>query len=353
MADTPSRSEPDPTVAAQATRRPGTDTRPPAAVRHLVVDVSAEGQRLDNFLVRTCKGVPKSRLYRIIRSGEVRVNGGRAAPETRLAPGDTVRLPPLRMGDSEASAARAASAPPMQPVVVFEDAALLVIDKPAGLAVHGGSGLSHGVIEGLRAARPQSPFLELAHRIDRDTSGLLVLAKRRSALTALHAAWRDGHVDKRYVAIVEGRWPLRSRTLDAPLLRTLNSAGERRVHVDATRGQPAVTRVTGVRVAGSAPLPLPDGPACGPLTLVDVRIETGRTHQIRVHLQQAGTPIVGDDKYGDFAFNRAMSRAGWRRLFLHARALALAHPLTGEPLRFEAAVPAAFDQMLDWREAAR
>ena len=332
---------------AASARREGPPAR--ADVRHLIVDeASGTGQRLDNFLVRHCKGVPKSHIYQLIRSGQVRVNGKRCKADDRLAEGDAVRVPPMRLALGPGGVAGGATGPeagnatayvpPAEFPVVFEDEALLVVDKPPGVAVHGGSGVAHGVIERLRAARPQARFLELAHRLDRETSGVLLLGKKRAALLSLHQQLRERLTDKRYVAIVLGRWPLRTKTVRFPLLRYLTLEGERRVRVQVG-GQEAVSRVTGLQHVELAGL--------GLFTLLEVRLETGRTHQIRVHLAHSGFPIVGDDKYGDFELNRLMQRAGFRRMFLHARSIELHHPVDGRPLRLCAAMPAEFQAMLD------
>lgn len=315
----------------------GTPPTAPAA-RIEAVDDGADGQRLDNFLARLCKGVPKSHLYRLIRSGQVRVNGARADADRRLALGDRVRVPPVRMSAQVTAAERAA--PPQWRrrgealPIVHEDDALLVLDKPAGTAVHGGSGVSAGAIELVRAARPAQRFLELVHRLDRDTSGLLVIAKTRVALVALHAQWRARLPSKHYLAVVFGRVGSRERLLDAPLRRFVSASGERRVTVDEAEGREASTRLRGLahgEVAG-----------VGTVSLVSVEILTGRTHQIRVHLAQAGYPIVGDVKYGDYARNRELGPGPARRLFLHAHRLRFRHPVSGTMLEFESIVPAAF-----------
>ncbi|MBP8310127.1 MAG: RluA family pseudouridine synthase [Burkholderiaceae bacterium] len=297
------------------------------------------GQRLDNFLLRHYRNVPKSHLYRLIRSGQVRINGSRCHPDDRLVEGDRVRIPPIQVPEPAAGSAVVPGvvAPPLSLPVLFEDEVLLVVDKPEGLAVHGGSGVAHGVIERLRAARPQSRFLELAHRIDRETSGVLVLSKKRQALVSLHAQWRERVTGKRYLAIVRGRWPLRTKTLNQPLQRYLTPEGERRVCVHA-EGQEAISRVTGVRRLAL--------PALGEFTLVRVDIETGRTHQIRVHLAHAGFPILGDDKYGDFPLNRQLTRLGHRRMFLHAAELDISHPVGGRRLRLISPTPQAFEAFM-------
>ena len=321
-------------------------------MRHLRVTDAHDGQRLDNFLAAVCRGVPKSRLYRIIRSGEVRINGGRASAERRVQAGDDVRLPPLRASapvvaahSTVAPAARGATgahAPwitPLELPIVLEDDWLIVADKPAGLAVHGGSGIAAGAIERLRAARPDARFLELVHRLDRDTSGLLLIAKKRSALTGLHAQLREGRVRKRYQAIVLGAWPDAWRTMQYPLHKYLTPEGERRVAVQAD-GMAARTRARRI-----AALRLP---GLGEFSLVDVELDTGRTHQIRVHMMHAGAPIAGDDKYGDFDMNRRLSRAGFRRMFLHAHALRFAHPADPErAVALQSALPAEFRSFLE------
>ncbi|MEI2417258.1 RluA family pseudouridine synthase [Orrella sp. JC864] len=299
-----------------------------------MVEVSAEhaGQRLDNFLLRECKGVPKSHLYKAIRGGQVRVNKGRASAETRLAGGDVVRIPPLRLPDP----GQPRPVPGTEFPVVYEDEALLVVDKPAGVAVHGGSGVSFGVIEQLRAARPAQPFLELAHRLDRETSGLLMLAKNRRALLALHEMLREGRGRKRYYALVEGDWVNDRQHIRLPLLKWTTRSGERRVRVDEA-GQFAHTVVTLQRRYGA-------------FSLVQAELRTGRTHQIRVHLAASGFPIVGDDKYGRDATRHAFAQQGFARMFLHAFSLEMDHPLGAEPLHLRAELPAACQAVLDQLE---
>jgi 23S rRNA pseudouridine955/2504/2580 synthase len=296
------------------------------SVARIEVGDDAAGQRIDNFLTRLLKGVPKSHVYRILRSGEVRLNGKRVGPDARLTRGDLVRVPPVRIAEP----ARTGPAPPREPAIVFEDDHLLVVDKPAGLAVHGGSGLSHGLIESLRAARPHQPFLELAHRLDRDTSGLLLVAKRRPALVALHAMLREGTIDKRYELLVRGRWRDEKRTVRLALHKFATREGERRVRVDEGIGREAVTTFRRLRTWRSVD---------PPLALLEAELLTGRTHQIRVHLAHLGFPLAGDDKYGDFAWNRELARHGLKRMFLHAARLALAHPVTLAPLRLESPLP--------------
>jgi 23S rRNA pseudouridine955/2504/2580 synthase len=328
---------PPPEMAATAPAT--TAVLPPGAgVRHVTVDEAGAGQRLDNFLLRTLKGAPKTLVYRIIRSGEVRVNKGRAGADTRLAAGDDVRVPPLRLAQREAPAVPAREFP-----VLYEDEHLLAVDKPAGVAVHGGSGVSFGVIEQLRRARPQARFLELVHRLDKETSGVLLLAGRRSALTHLQDQFRARRTDKTYLALVAGRWPAQLKVIDVPLHKYLDAAGERRVRAvtpESDEGRRSITLVR-VRQAGAD------------FSLLEVTIKTGRTHQIRVHLAHAGHPIAGDPKYGDFALNKALARgervAGVKfdRMFLHAAHLAVDHPATGERLVFEAPLPADCTALLE------
>jgi 23S rRNA pseudouridine955/2504/2580 synthase len=310
-------------------------TAPPRPdVRQVVIDDAHAGQRLDNFLLGELKGVPKSHVYRIVRSGEVRVNKGRVPPEHRLAQGDLVRIPPVR------TAARDAPdpAPPQEFPILFEDDALLAIDKPAGVAVHGGSGVDFGVIERLRSARPQARLLELVHRIDRETSGVLLIACKRSALTAMHAAMRDGRVRKRYLAIVAGDWSGPPRALRFPLHKYVTDAGDRRVVV-RDGGQTA-----GTRVRARARL---THPRLGPMTLVEADLETGRTHQIRVHLAHVGHPLLGDEKYGDFDLNKALDKQGHKRMFLHAFQVSFQHPSGVGDVRLEAPLPRAFERLIE------
>jgi 23S rRNA pseudouridine955/2504/2580 synthase len=290
-------------------------------VTWLEVGEEGEAQRIDNFLLRRLKGVPKSHVYRVLRSGEVRVNSGRVKADYRLKLGDRVRLPPVRV----AKPALKGFIRPIEFPLVFEDPSLLVIDKPSGVAVHGGSGVSHGVIEALRAARPEAKLLELVHRLDRDTSGLLVIAKKRSALVELHRMLRDGEVEKVYIAVVKGVPKEKHFDIKDALHKYLNAKGERRVAVKEG-GMEAVTRV---KVLGSK----------GNLSVLQLRLMTGRTHQIRVHLAHAGLPVLGDDKYGDFEFNRALARQGVKRLFLHARRLGFRHPIDGKAMKLESPLP--------------
>ena len=298
-------------------------------VSWLTVGAEAEGQRIDNFLVRTLKGVPKSHIYRILRSGEVRVNRGRVGPDARLASGDVVRIPPVRTAMPQTSGGRRAAPRSFKPTILYEDEALLAVDKPAGLAVHGGSGVSLGLIEQLRAARPDASFLELAHRLDRETSGVLLVAKKRSSLTSLHGQLRAGDIDKRYLVLVRGPWRGAVRTVDVPLHKFSTREGERRVRVEAS-GRASVTIF---RREKTWPAHVP------PLALLEAELKTGRTHQIRVHLAHIGHALAGDDKYGDFAWNRELAREGLKRMFLHARQLSFRHPASGEVMRVTSPVP--------------
>ncbi len=320
----------------------------------LTVDENGSDQRLDNYLMRQLKGVPKTHIYRIIRSGEVRINKGRASADTRVQVGDVLRLPPVRVSERAADKAQAMvegaskHVPAKNFAVLFEDAHLLAIDKPAGVAVHGGSGVSFGVIEQLRMARPQAPFLELVHRLDRETSGILLVAKKRSALKHLQAQFRDRETGKTYLALALGQWPSNKKVLDKPLHKYLldtdgakvkgTGEGERRVKVvskDDPDGMPSLTLVkVNSTTAQGAPQPY---------SLLEVTIKTGRTHQIRVHLASEGMPIVGDDKYGDFERNKTLARAtgahSLKRMFLHAWRLQCDHPATGQRMEFHAALP--------------
>jgi 23S rRNA pseudouridine955/2504/2580 synthase len=284
-----------------------------SGVQHLEVAAEEAGQRLDNYLHRRLAGVPRSRIYRVIRKGEVRVNGRRAGPETRLAAEDKVRIPPLRL--PEASAPRRPSADLLARIeraIIHEDERLLVIDKPAGVAVHGGSGVSFGVIEALRALRPEES-LELAHRLDRDTSGLLLVARRGAALRTLHALLREEGLEKRYLTLLRGHWNLGAKRIDVPLHTHTRVGGERTVRA-APSGKPSVSAFRPVQFFGKT------------ATLMEVTLETGRTHQIRVHAQHAGHPVAGDEKYGDAAFNESLRALGLTRMFLHAHSLSFTWP---------------------------
>ena len=323
---------------------------PPASaqVQFLTVGEESAGQRLDNFLIRVLKGVPKTHVYRIIRSGEVRVNKGRASADSRVENGDVVRLPPVRM--SEAAAAKAEKpAPAREFPVLFEDDHLMAIDKPAGVAVHGGSGVSFGVIEQLRQARPQAKFLELVHRLDRETSGILLVAKKRSALTKLQDQFRDRETGKTYLALVAGAWPATRKVIDQPLHKYLQADGERRVKVVGKDDPDGMRSITLVKISERLPFPPGEGAGEGrsEATLLEVTIKTGRTHQIRVHLASSGHPIAGDDKYGDFEWNKALHKQGLKRMFLHAWRLQFDHPATGERIALQAPLPAELHKFTD------
>jgi 23S rRNA pseudouridine955/2504/2580 synthase len=350
---------------------------PPAIKAEFVtVDENSDGQRLDNFLIRQLKGVPKTHVYRIIRSGEVRVNKGRASADTRIAEGDIVRLPPVRVSErmaekTEAMAIEAAKYALTNSLenytdgrkisrtsilkdfpILLEDEHLLAISKPAGVAVHGGSGISFGVIEQLRMARPQAKFLELVHRLDRETSGILLVAKKRSALTNLQNQFRERETGKTYLALVVGAWPANKKVLDKPLHKYLlptkdGSEGERRVKVTTKDDPEGMKSVTLVKVRQ----------AFAGFTLLEVTIKTGRTHQIRVHLASEGHPIVGDDKYGDFELNKALQKpsksknmtqtVALKRMFLHAWRLQLTHPSSAERVELQNELPAELQSFVD------
>ncbi|MDO9419466.1 MAG: RluA family pseudouridine synthase [Herminiimonas sp.] len=318
----------------------------------VTVDADLAGQRLDNFLIRQLKGVPKTHVYRIIRSGEVRINKGRAQADTRVEAGDIVRLPPVRTSERADDKARAMAAlvarhgaassiggfaPSREFPILFEDEHLLAIAKPAGVAVHGGSGVAFGVIEQLRMARPEAKFLELVHRLDRETSGILLIAKKRVALRNLQEQFRERETDKIYLALVSGAWPVNKKVLDEPLQKYLLPDGERRVQVVGKEHPDGMRAVTLVKAKAALSLP---GRV---FTLLEVTLKTGRTHQIRVHLASEGHPIAGDDKYGDFELNKALQKeaagAALKRMFLHAWRLKFTHPSSGKRIDLLAALP--------------
>lgn len=309
------------------------------SVTQAIVSEDDQGQRIDNFLLRVCKGVPKSHVYRIVRSGEIRVNSKRVDASYRLKQGDVLRIPPIRVAQRNDDEIIAGAEFNAELPVIYEDDALLVVDKPAGIAVHGGSGVSFGVIEALRRQRPQSRFLELAHRLDRETSGILLVGKKRSALTALHDMFREGAVgggarttDKRYLVLVKGRWMDPVRHVKLPLFKYLLDSGERRVRV-AEDGKVSHT-VFRLRSRWQH------------YSLLEAELKTGRTHQIRVHLAHLGFPIAGDDKYGDFAFNRELQKNGLKRMFLHAWKIQFSHPLSGNAMSIEAPLPGVLDDFI-------
>lgn len=302
------------------------------------VDEGSAGQRIDNFLAKTLKGVPKSHIYRILRSGEVRVNSKRIDASYKLVMDDVVRIPPIRMAEkSEVAELKPGQTPRFEKHIIFEDDAMLVIDKPAGFAVHGGSGISRGVIEQLRLERPHAKFLELVHRLDRETSGVLMLAKKRSALVQLHDAIRNNQTDKRYLMLVHGDWTEKKKRVNLPLHKYVLPSGERRVSVQED-GQDSET-VFFLRKS------------YGEFSLLEAQLVTGRTHQLRVQLAHLGFPIAGDDKYGDFNVNKIMQKRGLKRMFLHSTETNLKHPLSGERLKLTAPLPAELEKFLKQLEA--
>ena len=306
----------------------------PAKVQQIEAGERGAGQRLDNFLGRILKDVPKTHIFRVIRKGEVRVNGKRAKPDQRLLANDIVRVPPVRTG--AAAPPRKASPAMLETLsgaIIYEDPRLLVINKPAGVAVHGGSGVSFGVIEALRAARPDET-LELVHRIDRDTSGLLLIARKPAALRTLHALMRDGKVEKRYLALVKGKWELGQKRINVPLRTDIRVGGERTVKAHES-GKEAVSVFKPVQFFGKR------------ATLVEVSLETGRTHQIRVHAAHAGYPLAGDEKYGEAEFNEKMKESGLKRMFLHAHHLSFVWPETGVEFSASAPLPAELAAVID------
>lgn len=303
-------------------------------VRLLTIEAEHEGQRIDNFLKTQLKGVPKSLIYRILRKGEVRVNKKRIKPEYKLCPGDEVRVPPVRVAEkNELPSANLGSIQRLESQILFEDDAMIVLNKPSGMAVHGGSGLSFGVIEGLRALRPDARFLELVHRLDRDTSGVLLVAKKRSALRSLHEQLRVKTMRKQYLALVRGQWQAHVKVVNAPLRKNDLQSGERVVRVSSD-GKPSETRFRIARQFAEA-------------TLVECSPITGRTHQIRVHTQHAGHPIACDDKYGEAPFDEKMRSQGLKRLFLHAWKLSFTHPVDGREMQVEAPLAPELDNFLN------
>ena len=310
------------------------------------------GQRLDNYLIKILKGVPKSHIHRIIRAGEVRLNKKRCKPDSRIQTGDLLRIPPVRTAEKQRSSEnRAQAVPAREFTIIYEDDALLVIDKPAGTAVHGGSGVSFGVIEQIRRARPEACYLELVHRLDKDTSGLLMIAKKRSALVKLHEAIRNDHPKKIYLALGVGKLPNDSFHVKLPLFKYTGAQGEKMVRVSED-GQSAHTIF---RVLNRFSDGLLHQVGLSDLTFVEATLKTGRTHQIRVHLQSQDCPIAGDERYGDYQANKRLQKLGLKRMFLHASELHLAHPLTGEKLILKAPLPqelAQFVLMLENQEKA-
>ena len=316
-------------------------------VNHLAVGDEDGGQRLDNYLFKILKGVPKSHVLRIIRAGEVRLNKKRCKPSDRIAAGDVLRIPPVRT--AEKTPAPAAQAVPAREFeIVYEDEAMLVINKPAGVAVHGGSGVSFGVIEQLRRARPEARYLELVHRLDKDTSGLLMIAKKRSALVKLHEAIRNDHPKKVYLALGVGKLAADKLQVKLPLFKYTGAQGEKMVRVSED-GQSAHTLF---RVLARFNNALLHQAGLSELSFVEATLKTGRTHQIRVHLQSQNCPIAGDERYGDYQANKRLQKLGLKRMFLHAAELRLAHPLSGEPLLLRAELPADLKQLIERLSAA-
>ena len=311
------------------------------SVAYVVISDEEQGQRLDNFLIRCCKGVPKSHIYRILRSGEVRVNSKRVDATYRLRAGDNLRIPPIRIAERPQNEVDEAAKQRVDLPIIYEDEAMLVIDKPEGVAVHGGSGVSFGVIEALRRQRPQAKFLELAHRLDRETSGVLLVGKKRLALTALHDMFREhgAGADKRYLVLVKGRWMNNTQHVKLPLHKYLTEGGERRVSVDP-QGKASHTVF---RLLARWP----------EMSLLEAQLKTGRTHQIRVHLAHLGFPILGDEKYGDFSLNKQLKRDGLKRMALHAWRMAFRHPLTASPLECLAPLPSGIGSYIAATDASQ
>lgn len=310
------------------------DLESASGVRFVTISEEQSGQRIDNYLITALKGVPKSRVYRLLRKGEVRVNKGRVKPEYKLQQGDMIRIPPVRVAEvAEAAQPRAYHLERLEQAIIYEDKKILVINKPSGLAVHGGSGVSLGLIEILRALRPDAPFLELVHRLDRETSGCLMIAKKRSALRQLHDMLRESDINKEYLALVKGQWHGGSRTVNAPLYKNQLQSGERVVKV-SDQGKESISHFAPEICFNDC-------------SLVRVTLETGRTHQIRVHSAHIGHPIAGDEKYGDESFNAVMKQRGLRRLFLHAERLSFVWPESGEPASFYAPLDDELQTIID------
>ena len=310
------------------------DKQPTPQVQWLEISEANHEQRLDNFLISYLKGVPKTRIYRMVRKGEVRVNKGRVDVSYKLACGDVVRIPPVRVAEPTA----AVIIPPslkysLENHILYEDDGFIVLNKPAGFAVHGGSGVNSGVIEALRQLRPQQKFLELVHRLDKETSGCLLIAKKRSVLKNLHELFRGDGVNKTYLALLAGQFARKQQTVNAPLLKNILQSGERMVVVSQA-GKAAETSFTRLKAFTTC-------------TLVHAAPKTGRTHQIRVHAAWLGHPIIGDDRYGEDQVNKTFKQRGYKRLFLHAEQLQFAHPLSGQTLTFTAPLPEDLQKLID------
>jgi 23S rRNA pseudouridine955/2504/2580 synthase len=303
-------------------------------VKWIEIDEDQAGQRLDNFLFTQLKGVPKTRIYRIVRKGELRVNKGRVNAKYRLQVNDVVRIPPIRVADrDEAILVQPTLKHSLEQLILYEDDGFIVLNKPSGFAVHGGSGINSGVIEALRVIRPQQKFLELVHRLDKETSGCLLIAKKRSALKYLHELFRGDGVEKTYLALLAGRWERKKQWVDAPLLKNVNQGGERMVVVSKL-GKSAQTHFVRLQKFSDT-------------TLVHASPKTGRTHQIRVHAAWLGFPLVGDDRYGDAEQNKLFRKRGYRRLFLHAEQLRFKHPVSGDLMHFQAPLPDSLTQLIE------
>lgn len=312
------------------------------AASQILIDEASEGQRVDNFLAKILKGVPKGHIYRIIRSGEVRVNKGRVDASRKLNLNDLVRVPPIRISAKlKAQEEQAPSVSKFENAVVYEDDEMLVIDKPAGFAVHGGSGISRGVIEQLRLERPKAKFLELVHRLDRDTSGVLLLAKKRTALVALHQMIRANKTDKRYAVLVAGEWTDIKKRVVLDLQKYVLPSGERRVNVVTDK---AKDKFNEAQVSETV---FYLKQAFEGFSLLEAKLVTGRTHQLRVQLAHLGFPIVGDDKYGDFELNKKLQKQGLKRMFLHSSETKLHHPLSNERLRLLAPLPVTLERFVN------
>ncbi|NOQ36617.1 MAG: 23S rRNA pseudouridine(955/2504/2580) synthase RluC [Methylococcaceae bacterium] len=308
------------------------ETKP--QVKWVEIDENNEGQRLDNFLITYLKGVPKSRIYRLVRKGEVRVNKGRKNIKYRLVIGDVIRVAPIRVSETDDNVfIKSALKNSLENDIIFEDDVLIALNKPSGFAVHGGTGIDSGVIEALRTLRPDARFLELVHRLDKETSGCLLVAKKRSALRALHELFRGDGVDKTYLALLAGCWQRKKQWVDAPLLKNVAKGGERMVMVSKA-GKQAETFFRRIQKFENA-------------TLVEASPKTGRTHQIRVHAAYLGHPIIADDRYGDVKVNHEFKKRGYKRLFLHAKQLSFAHPVTGEKMTVHAPLPSALTELLN------
>jgi 23S rRNA pseudouridine955/2504/2580 synthase len=307
----------------------------------VLVDEASETQKIDNFLLKILKNVPKSHVYKILRSGEVRVNKKRVDTTYRLMIGDQVRIPPIAI---EVERTPHVIEPKQQQTdwldtnIIYEDDALLAINKPSGYAVHGGSGLNFGVIELIRHVRPKAKFLELVHRIDRETSGILLIAKKRSALVNMHDMMRHNRIEKKYTMMVEGEWTESKKTVELMLKKTFTQGGERRVNVTEDEDDDSQNQMSKTIFYLKKSL--------GPYTLLEAKLITGRTHQLRVQLAHLGFPILGDDKYGDFSLNKALQKKGLKRMFLHAFSMKMKHPLTEEPLELKAPLPLELDAFL-------